>query len=172
MHRGLPSGRAAVDRVVGACDVRRPVRSDEPRELHDLLGLTEALEKRLPGDRIPDRLVVPEVAVAGWGQDYSDAITYFGPLLTCPDGEPTGSNYGRFCDEEFDADVQEISEMPTGKERATAFAELSFNTMKEKAPWWPLTNRRKVSFVSDRVGNYMWGPGKQFYFGSYFIKDA
>src|SRR5213593_2393149 len=52
----LPSGRAAVDRVVGACDVRRPVRSDEGRELRDLLGLTEALEKRLSGYRVPGRL--------------------------------------------------------------------------------------------------------------------
>ena len=113
-----------------------------------------------------------DLAIAGWGQDYSDAITYFGPLLTCPDGEPTGSNYGRFCDEDFDASVQEISEMPDGPDRASAFAELSRTTMEDKAPWWPLTNRRKVSFVSDRVGNYIWGPGKQFYFGTYFIKDA
>ena len=49
----LPSGRAAVDRVVGACDVSRPVRSDEGRELRDLLGLSEALEKRLFGYRVP-----------------------------------------------------------------------------------------------------------------------
>jgi len=113
-----------------------------------------------------------DLAVAGWGQDYSDAITFFGPLLTCPDGVPTGSNYGRFCDTDFDASVQEISVMPDGPDRAAAFAELSTSTMKDKAPWWPLTNRRKVSFVSDRVGNYIWGPGKQFYFGTYYIKDA
>lgn len=61
----LPSGRAAVDRVVGAFDVRSSVRSDEGSELHDLLGLTEALEKRLSGYRVPGRLVVAEVAVAG-----------------------------------------------------------------------------------------------------------
>ena len=65
----LPSGRAAVDRVVGACDVRRPVRSKEDRELRDLLGLTKPLEKRLAGYRVPGRLVVAEVAVAGRGQE-------------------------------------------------------------------------------------------------------
>ena len=59
----LPSGRAAVDRVVGAGDVRRPVRSDEGRELRDPLGLTEALETRLSGCRVPGRLVVAEVKV-------------------------------------------------------------------------------------------------------------
>ena len=41
------------------------VRSEEGRELCDLLGLTEALEKRLFGDRVPGRLVVAKVAV-GW----------------------------------------------------------------------------------------------------------
>ena len=54
----LPSGGATVDRVVGARDVGRPVRSDEGHELRDLLGLTEALEKRLSGYRVPGRLVV------------------------------------------------------------------------------------------------------------------
>jgi ABC-type transport system substrate-binding protein len=112
------------------------------------------------------------IAIAGWGQDYSDAITYFGPLLSCPGGEPTGSNYGNFCDEEFQADLEEISQMPTGPDRAAAFAQLSIDTMRDKAPWWPITNRRKVSFVSERVGNYIWGPAKQFYFGHYFLKDA
>lgn len=113
-----------------------------------------------------------DMAVAGWGQDYSDAITYFGPLLTCPGGTPTGSNYGQFCDDEFDAAVQDISEMPDGPDRVKAFADLSVSTMEEKAPWWPLTNRRKVSLVSERLGNYIWGPGKQFYFATYFLKDA
>lgn len=112
------------------------------------------------------------IAIAGWGQDFSDAITFYAPLLTCPDGTPTGSNYGRFCDEEFDAAVAEIAAMPAGPERQAAFAQLSIDTMTDKAPWWPIVNRRKVSFVSERVGNYIWGPSKQFYFASYFIKDA
>ena len=93
-------------------------------------------------------------------------------MLTCPDGEPTGSNYGRFCDTAFDTAVQDISQMPDGPARVKAFADLSVSTMKEKAPWWPLTNRRKISFVSERLGNYIWGPGKQFYFAKYFLKDA
>jgi ABC-type transport system substrate-binding protein len=113
-----------------------------------------------------------DIALASWGQDYEDAITYFGPLLTCPGGTPTGSNYSFFCDEEFDARVAEISEMDTGEERAAAWSELAIETGKEKAPWWTVTNRRKLSFVSERVGNYIWGTGKQFYFAKYFIKDA
>jgi ABC-type transport system substrate-binding protein len=109
-----------------------------------------------------------DMGSAAWGQDYSDAITFFGPLLTCG----TGSNYGNFCDDEFDAEVARISALPSGPERTQAFAELSTKTAAEKAPWWTQVNRRKVSFVSERVGNYIWAPGKQFYFGSYFIKDG
>jgi hypothetical protein len=43
--------------------------------------------------------------------------------------------------------------------------------MTDLAPWYPWVNRRKVSFVSERVGNYIWGPGKQFYFANYFINE-
>jgi oligopeptide transport system substrate-binding protein len=113
-----------------------------------------------------------DLAFIAWGQDYSDAITFFGPLLSCPGGEPTGQNYGRFCDEGFQGSLEEISQMPTGAERTEAMANLSTETQRDLAPWFSLTNRRKVSFVSDRVGNYIWGPGKQLYFGSYFLKDA
>ena len=45
------------------------------------------------------------IGLAGWGQDYSDAITFFRPLLSCPGGKPTGSNYGNFCDAAFDAKI-------------------------------------------------------------------
>jgi ABC-type transport system substrate-binding protein len=110
------------------------------------------------------------MAVIAWGQDYSDAVTFYGPLLSCPGGTPTGANYGNFCDEDFQGSLDEISAMPAGTERAQAYAQLSVDTMRDKAPWFPLLNRRKVSFVSERVGNYFWGPAKQFYFGAYYIK--
>ena len=108
------------------------------------------------------------IGVAGWGQDYSDAITYYGPLLTCG----TGSNYGQFCDKAFDAKVAEINQLPPGTDRTAQFAQLSTDTSRDLAPWATLDLRRKVSFISDRLGNYIWGPGKQFYFASYFLKDG
>lgn len=113
-----------------------------------------------------------DIAIAGWGQDYEDAITYFGPLLTCPGGEPTGSNYGRWCDEEFDARIAELKAMPVGDERQAAWAQFSIDSMKEKAPWWPIMNRRRPLLVSERLGNFIWGTGKQWYFANYFLRDA
>ena len=113
-----------------------------------------------------------DLALASWGQDFADGSTFFLPLLTCPGGEPTGSNYGRFCNDEFDARVAEIGLMPVGSERTTAYSDLSTSTMQGDTPWFPLSNSRVVSFVSDRVGNYIYGPNKSWYFGTYFIKDS
>ena len=108
------------------------------------------------------------IGVAGWGEDYADAITFYGPLLLCGNG----SNYGQFCDEGFDAKVAEINALPAGSDRAAQFAQLSTDTAANLAPWATLDLRRKVSFISERLGNYVWGPGKQFYFASYFLKDG
>ena len=108
------------------------------------------------------------IGVAGWGEDYADAITYYGPLLLCGQG----SNYGQFCDKTFDSKVHDINLLPPGADRTSQFAQLSTDTTKNLAPWATLDLRRKVSFISDRLGNYIWGPGKQFYFASYFLKDG
>jgi peptide/nickel transport system substrate-binding protein len=108
------------------------------------------------------------IGIAGWGQDYADAITFYGPLLLCGQG----SNYGQFCDEGFDAKVAEINALPAGADRDGQFAQLSTDTAKNLAPWATLDLRRKVSFISNRLGNYVWGPSKQFYFGSYFLTDG
>lgn len=109
-----------------------------------------------------------DVAWGGWGQDYGDAITFFKPLLMCGQG----SNYGQFCSKEFDAAVNRINLLEPGTDRTSQFAQLSTDTAKAQTPWATLALRRKVSFISDRVGNYIWGPGKQFYFGAYFIKGG
>ena len=108
------------------------------------------------------------IGIAGWGQDYADAITFYGPLLLCGQG----SNYGQFCDEGFDAKVAEINALPAGADRDGQFAQLSTDTAKNLAPWATLDLRRKVSFISNRLGNYVWGPSKQYYFGSYFLTDG
>jgi peptide/nickel transport system substrate-binding protein len=111
------------------------------------------------------------IGLAAWGQDYSDAITYFKPLLTCPGGKPTGSNYGNFCDTAFDSAVDTINKMPPGADRTNQFAKLSTDTATNQTPWWVMDQRRKVNLVSERLGNFIYGPAKQYYFASYFIKQ-
>src|SRR4051812_41972004 len=111
------------------------------------------------------------IGLAGWGQDYSDAITYFKPLLSCPNGKPTGSNYGNFCDATFDKAITDINKLPPGADRTKQFAKLSTDTATNQTPWWVMDQRRKVNLVSDRLGNFIYGPAKQYYFASYFIKQ-
>jgi hypothetical protein len=53
-----------------------------------------------------------------------------------------------------------------------AWAQFSIDSMEEKAPWWPIMNRRRPLLVSERLGNFIWGTGKQWYFANYFLRDA
>ena len=109
-----------------------------------------------------------DVGIVGWGQDYGDAITFYGPLLLCGQG----ANYGRFCDEDFDARITEINQLPPGADRAAQYAQLSSDTARDLVPWATLSLRRNVSLISERLGNYVWGPAKQFYFAVYFLRDG
>jgi hypothetical protein len=34
-----------------------------------------------------------------------------------------------------------------------------------------MDNRRKVNLISNKLGNFIYGPAKQYYFASYFIKQ-
>ena len=111
------------------------------------------------------------LGIAAWGQDYNDAITYFAPLLSCPGGTPTGNNYGRFCDPGFNTQLESINQLPVGPDRAAKFAQLSTDTTKNQVPWFQIANRRQVNLVSTHVGNFIWGPGKQWYFATYFVKQ-
>ena len=111
------------------------------------------------------------IGLAGWGQDYSDAITFFRPLLSCPGGKPTGSNYGNFCDAAFDAKILEINKMPVGDERTAAVGTARPRHRDEPGAVVVMDNRRVVNLVSSRLGNFIYGPAKQYYFASYFIKQ-
>ncbi len=61
--------------------------------------------------------------------------------------------------------------MPVGPDRTAAWAQLSTDTATNQTPWWVMDNRRVVNLVSNRLGNFMYGPAKQYYFGAYFIKQ-
>jgi ABC-type transport system substrate-binding protein len=133
----------------------------------ELQGLGSDVHYGVLADETADH----HLAQAGWGQDYSDAITYFVPLLGCPDGEPSGSNYAFYCNEELQAEIEEIAALEVGDERAQRWAELSTKVTEEHVPQASMFNRRHVSFISERLGNFIWGPGKQFYFAKYFIRE-
>jgi len=151
-----------------------PQQAQAIKETLDAIGFDVTL-KAVSSDAfygvLDDDTAPWSIGLAGWGQDYADAVTFFKPLLSCPGGTPTGSNYGNFCDAAFDAKIEEINAMPIGPERTAAWAQLSTDTANNQTPWWVMDNRRVVNLVSNRVGNFIWGPSKQFYWGAYFIKQ-
>ncbi len=157
--------------LVNFADNPAPQVSASMKETLEAIGFKVTV-KALSADVYYGFLADPKseynIGIAGWGQDYADAITFYGPLLLCGQG----SNYGQFCDEGFDAKVAEINALPAGADRDGQFAQLSTDTAKNLAPWATLDLRRKVSFISNRLGNYVWGPSKQFYFGSYYLTDG
>lgn len=137
----------------------------------EAIGFTVTL-RALPADVYYGFLADPssdfDIGIVGWGQDYGDAITFYGPLLRCGQG----ANYGQFCDEDVDARITEINQLVPGADRAAQYAQLSTDTARDLAPWATLSLRRNVSLISERLGNYVWGPAKQFYFAAYFLRDG
>ena len=138
----------------------------------EAVGFEVAL-KLLPGGcllPLPQRPNVPLGAVVRGRRDYPDAITFFNALLTCPHGTPAAGNDGRFCDAEFDSAVAAINRLPLGPERVARFAELSTEMMRDSAPLLPYASARHVALVSDRIGNYRFGPTKGEYLTALFLR--
>jgi peptide/nickel transport system substrate-binding protein len=109
-----------------------------------------------------------DVAIAAWGPAAIDASTVLGPLLVCG----SGMNVGGFCATAFDERYAEIAALPLGDARNARFARLATTTGAEEVPLVPLVQRRRVSLVSERVGNYRWGPVGLVQLGRIFLRTA
>ena len=124
------------------------------------------------GDFVNDPTSDYALAFSSWGQDYPDAITFFNPLLTCPDGTPAPGNLAKFCDADFDSAVVTINRLPPGSPLSVLPGSGSSrpDTMRTSAPWWPYASSRHVALVSDRIGNYHFGQTKGEYLASLFLR--
>ncbi len=111
------------------------------------------------------------LALPGWGQDYPDAVTYYGPLMTCK-STGGGTNYGQFCDKAFDAKVDTIDAMPIGPERDKAWAAFAQETAKDYLPYVSVMQRKHVSFVSERFGGHAWTTARHQLWSSYYVTDG
>jgi ABC-type transport system substrate-binding protein len=111
------------------------------------------------------------LALPGWGQDYPDAITYFGPLMGC-NSIGGGTNYGQFCDKAFDAKVAAADALPNGPERDKAWAALAQETAKDYLPYTAVMLRLHPSFVAERFGGHAWTTARHHLWSSFYVKDG
>jgi ABC-type transport system substrate-binding protein len=90
-----------------------------------------------------------------WLLDYPSPTNVFGPLLSCGQSE----NVGRFCDPALEALGRRAGRTQTSDQPAAAelWAQLD-RTTTDQAPWIPLSNFTRTTFVSERVGNFQYHP--------------
>ena len=97
---------------------------------------------------------------AGWGADFPDPSTFFGPLLSCQSAdEPAASNWAEFCDPQVDALASQAQAAqltdPAAARRLWAQAD---HIVAGQAPYVPILNYGQAGFVSSRVRNYQESP--------------
>jgi peptide/nickel transport system substrate-binding protein len=98
-----------------------------------------------------------DMAFGAWGEDFDDASTYFGPLLSTAAGHG-GSNYGDYSDPALDRAIARIGRMPIGPKRSRAFSDLSTSVMRTKAPIVVFRLRRRAFLLSPRVTGFSYRP--------------
>ena len=97
---------------------------------------------------------------AGWGADYPDPSTFFGPLLSCRSTEEPGfSNWAEFCDPQVDALASQAQAVqatdPAAARKRWAQAD---RVVTDQAPYVAVYNAADAGFVSSRAGNYQESP--------------
>jgi peptide/nickel transport system substrate-binding protein len=94
-----------------------------------------------------------QIAIGGWESDLAVAAEFTGPFRCTP-------NLSGFCDRRIEDRIKEAQ--AAQGEAADAIWRDVYRQLSEAAPAVPLVNRRTLTLVSKRVGNYqhhpLWGP--------------
>lgn len=99
-----------------------------------------------------------DIAVYAWSVDYADAVTFFGPLLSGNNLEPTGNQgLAHFNRPSYNREITRIDRL-TGAARRRAWAELDVEMMRQDPPWAPIMNGTQCDFVSKSFGCYIFHP--------------
>jgi len=100
-----------------------------------------------------------QIGIEGWQGDIAVPSNFAVPFMCEPDSGLSGANLARFCDRSIDAQAA-AARRATGTE-SNALWQNVYERIEAEAPAVPLVNRREVTVVSQRVGNFqhhpMWG---------------
>jgi dipeptide transport system substrate-binding protein len=104
-----------------------------------------------------------EIGMFGWTGDNGDPDNFLGNLLSC--AAVGGSNYGQWCDKEFDGLVLQGRRTIPVAER-TKLYEKAQEVFRREAPWVPMAHARVFTPMSVRVEGYRMSPfGTTQFFG-------
>jgi dipeptide transport system substrate-binding protein len=78
-----------------------------------------------------------DIGMFGWNGDNGDPDNFLGNLLSC--SAVGGSNYGQWCNEEFDGLIKKAKQTTSQPERAKLY-EKAQEVFKREAPWVPMAH--------------------------------
>jgi peptide/nickel transport system substrate-binding protein len=104
----------------------------------------------------------PQIGWFAWYQDQPTPSNFIEPLLTCRSfvpGSRKNTNVAEFCDRAIDAQVARASALQARDPAAAGelWSRIDHELV-DRAPWVPLYNRRTVTVLGPRVGNYKYHP--------------
>ncbi len=92
----------------------------------------------------------------GWTGDNGDPDNFMNILLGCS-AVQSGSNYARWCHEEFDSLLQKAKTDSAQKAR-TGFYEKAQTIFNKEKPWYPVAHAKLNKVISDKVVGYKIDP--------------
>ncbi len=96
-----------------------------------------------------------DAVIAGWSGDNGDPDNFLSPLLSC---DSIGiSNYGRFCNKEFDELLAKAKTLSDKAQRAELYKQAQTIARKEM-PWVTVAHTTLVVPMSKRMANYKSSP--------------
>jgi peptide/nickel transport system substrate-binding protein len=97
-----------------------------------------------------------DLAIVGWGADYSDPAAFLEPLLDGRMLAASGNLDMSYFHDPATERALDAARRQRGGPRVAAFGRLDVRVMAREAPVLPLFNPTQREFVSARVGCYVW----------------
>lgn len=96
-----------------------------------------------------------EIGMFGWNGDNGDPDNFLATLLSC--ASVGGTNYGQWCDKEFDGLVTKAKQVTNQAERAKLYEQAQV-VAKREAPWVPMAHSVVYQPVRSNVVGYKMSP--------------
>ena len=97
-----------------------------------------------------------QMGLLGWTGDNGDADNFFF-LLGCPDGKPAGQNLSKWCDNDFNAGLNEARNITDTAKRTAIYKKMQA-IFKAQAPWVTIAHSTVFEPIRKEVSGYKVSP--------------